>query len=343
MSGRLPWQRAVDAVERRAVASRADDLARARDLFDDAWPALKDEFVRAGRLTINFHPDRITPSGVSVAEGLVDGGRYVSQFVTGISNGGRSAIPAGERHRWEHELFDGAYDDLEPVDRPVYGAFDLTHDPHGGSPRFGSSYLVLRPEVLARATLCVGDSHAGPADVGTADAILPILVGTAERRRPEPGPTERIESLRTSFGDGIARRDLDDYVEAQVHGGVRLDRDVEAVVLDPSYIGTQVGDVLAAGAEVLGFDVRHHLGSELVADECPADFRGPSVAELATVVARPDGIVDAAAIGRSARPPHARPSPAGDPPESPLQQLKYLWHCVFAFGDDAQLTESPPT
>ncbi len=39
--------------------------------------------------------------------------------------------------------------------------------------------------------------------------------------------------------------DLDDYVEAQVHEPVHLDRDVEALVLDSSYRGTAVE--LAAG------------------------------------------------------------------------------------------------
>jgi hypothetical protein len=34
------------------------------------------------------------------------------------------------------------------------------------------------------------------------------------------------------------RDPLDDYIEAQVHGPVRLDADVEALVLDPSFRGT---------------------------------------------------------------------------------------------------------
>ena len=43
------------------------------------------------------------------------------------------------------------------------------------------------------------------------------------------------------------RDGLDDYIEAQVHGPVRLDRDVEALVLDPSFRDTDVEQ--AAGPE----------------------------------------------------------------------------------------------
>ena len=118
-------------------------------------------FAMSGRVTLNFHPDRAARSGRSVASGLLAEGRYRSQWSTGISNGSRSALRGGDRDRFERDLFNGAYDDADP-DRdefPVYGSFDLLHDPHGGSPRFGSCFVVLHAHVVERVTLCVGDSH----------------------------------------------------------------------------------------------------------------------------------------------------------------------------------------
>ena len=57
---------------------------------------------------------------------------------------------------------------------------------------------------------------------------------------------------------------------------------------------------------------------------------------VARRVARPDGIVDAAAIGRAARLVVPGPAlPEGDPPGCELQLLKYLWHTVVAHGHDA--------
>ena len=61
------------------------------------------------RVTLNFHPDRVMSDGRTVAEALRDEGIYRSQFETGISNGGLTAFPGGDRDEWERRLFDGAY------------------------------------------------------------------------------------------------------------------------------------------------------------------------------------------------------------------------------------------
>jgi Protein of unknown function (DUF3626) len=44
----------------------------------------------------------------------------------------------------------------------------------------------------------------------------------------------------TELADADDRDLLDDYVEAHVHGPLRLDRDVEAVVLDARVVGLAV-------------------------------------------------------------------------------------------------------
>lgn len=51
----------------------------------------------------------------------------------------------GERHRFELEFFDGAYETTDPAsgDHPVYGALDLLQDEHGGAPRLGSCFLAF--------------------------------------------------------------------------------------------------------------------------------------------------------------------------------------------------------
>lgn len=49
---------------------------------------------------------------------------------------------------------------------------------------------------------------------------------------------------------------LDDYVEAHVHGPLRMAEDVEAVVLDPSFVDTEV----AQAAERLPCPVESHGG-----------------------------------------------------------------------------------
>ncbi|MCU1504748.1 MAG: hypothetical protein JWM12_4102 [Ilumatobacteraceae bacterium] len=340
---------ALRVVRERALRSRADAMARwAAAVGTDRAAALREraeQFAVAGRLTLNFHPDRFARSGSTVAAGLLRDGSYRSQWATGISNGSRSAILGGDRQRFERALFGFAYEaaDADVVERPVYGAFDLLGDPHGGSPRFGSCCLVLAPHVRHRTTLCVGDSHASPHDVGTFDACWSVLAGLAEQAATGSlleralGVDDLLHSLEGPVVAEAPARRLDGYVEAQVHGGVDLATDVDAVVLDPSFAGTHIERDLAAAAERHGFALCTHGGSELRVADVPIDFRGPTMPAVARRGARQDGVVDARSIGvAAAATPHPPARPDGDPSDSDAQQFKYLWHTLLAHGHDAR-------
>lgn len=249
---------------------------------------------RSLRVTVNFHPDRLV-QGVPLLRRLADDGLWRSQFETGTSNGGLTAHPGGDRWRWESRIFGGAYDDAPAATRPVYGALDHRRRPAGAAVRFGSAHLRLAVAVLDRTTFCYPDSTFDPTAFGTADRIA-----------------------LTALADTDDRDLLDDYVEAQVHGGVRLDRDVEAIVLDPSHRGTEV----EAAAHLLPFPLQWHPGRRLSLARLVEhrSYRGPEVVEAGRRVAV-DGLLDARVIGDAARAGHHDP-----------QTLKRLWHCVARFG-----------
>jgi hypothetical protein len=122
-----------------------------------------------------------------------------------------------------------------------------------------------------------------------------------------------------------AGRALDDYVEAQIHGGLDLSGDVTAVVADPSFIGTRTAELLAS----LSADLRWHPGFVLAPAQFPAELRGPVAAELARYLARRyrTDRIDAALLGRAARDPDVR-----NAYDDALQQLKYLWHILVLLG-----------
>ncbi|MEU3853542.1 DUF3626 domain-containing protein [Streptomyces sp. NPDC029554] len=246
------------------------------------------------RITLNFHPDRSTPAGPLLA-GLARDGAYHSQFVTGSGNGGLTAHPGGDRWLWESRIFGGAYDDGPGHERPVYGALNFRGQVVGAAPRFGSAHFRLHAATLDRATFCYPDSAAEPADFGVAAGMSLIALAEADERDA-----------------------LDDYVEAHVHGGVRLDRDVEALVLDACYRGTPV----EAAARRLPCPVEWHPGYRLTVAELRrhADYRGPEYAELGALIAR-DGVVDPRAIGDAARTGRHE-----------LQDLKMVWHTLARFG-----------
>ncbi|MGY8527335.1 DUF3626 domain-containing protein [Paracidovorax citrulli] len=254
------------------------------------------EMDRGMPVTLNFHPDRAI-RGVPILAALARDGVYRSQFETGTSNGGLSAHPGGERWQWESRLFGGAYDNATPSRRPKYGALDYRGNPMGGSPRFGSAHLRLRAAVLERCTFCYPDSVFGPVDFGVAQRMELVALARARAASLDP---------------------LDDYIEAHVHGPLDLARDVEALVLDPCYRGSEV-EALAASLPCV---VQWHAGFCLPVQTLQRHpgYRGERIVQLALALAR-DGVLTPALIGAAAR--EGRHDP---------QDLKKVWHYLARFG-----------
>jgi hypothetical protein len=244
------------------------------------------------RVTLNFHP--------AFLGRLAEDGFYRSQFVTGTSNGGLTAHPGGDRWRWESRIFGGAYDDAPAHERPVYGALDHRRRPFGAAPRFGSAHLRLSAAALARTTFCYPDS-----------VLEPTAFGVAERAAP-------LVALALDDGQDA----LDDYVEAQVHGPVDLARDVEALVLDPSFRGTEV----EAAARALPCPVAWHDGFRLSVTELRRHpgYRGPRFVELGAELAV-DGWLDARIVQEAA-----------ESGRYDRQEVKRVWHLLARFGAPAR-------
>jgi len=361
MSAVAPGDRAVAHV--RARAERAQEQARARiaDLLAGAGlpisaAAALTSFIRQhGRVTLNFHPDRLLANGDTVAEGLLRDGVYRSQFETRISNGSRTGFPGGERDGWEKRLFGGVYHapEIDADERPKYGALDLMRHPDGGSPRFGSCYFVLRPHVTARCTLTWGDSHAGPEHVATMTVLEPLIaamLGAVEASGNVLGVagmtvTSVLRRLTSQEALGPrnpaqapAGRALDDYIEAQVHGPIVLSSDTEALVVDPAFEGTATGHALKDLCGRNALRLMNHQGFVLTPPEVPADFRGPRMVPLARRVADryavPSGTIDAASLGLAAAALHREPGSweGWGSYEETLQHIKQLWHVLVRFG-----------
>lgn len=248
-------------------------------------------------VTMNFHPDRVV-DGVPILQALRRDGRYRSQFETGTSNGGLTAHPGGDRWRWESRMFGGCYDAASPADRPTYGSLNHRRRPAGGSPRFGSGHLRVRPRVLDRVTFCYPDSVFEPSDFGVSERMALIALAEADR-----------QDL------------LDDYIEAHVHGPLVLAEDVEAVVLDPCYRDTPVADLAAA----LPCPVEWHHGFVLDAAELASrpDYRGQEVVDRGLELAA-DGVLTARVVGEAANTGRYDP-----------QVLKRVWHHIARFGRPA--------
>lgn len=262
-----------------------------RNVVKDVVVTTMGEDAAAARVTLQFHPNWPHGEGM-VIESIARDGVYRSQFETGISNGGLTAFPGGDRWRWESRLFDARYDEGPPSARPVYGAWNRKSDPYGGAIRFGSAYLRLRADVTRRCTFCFPDSVLEPVDVGDA-SLLPYL---------------------SQMADESGFDDLDDCVEAHVHGGVSLMNDVEALVLDPCFRGTEV----EAAAQATGCSVEFHPGFQATPDDLDPAYRGAHIVDLARSLG---DHLDPSVVGAAAR--------SG---RYPPQHVKQVWHCLARFG-----------
>jgi hypothetical protein len=329
------------------------------DRFEEAM-----ESIRAhARVAVHFHPDRFGLKPAPVAESLLEEGLYQNQFETGLSSGGRSAFPGGDRDRWERDLFGGAYQAAGVVaaERPKYGALELIHYPDGPTPRFGSCYFILNRSVLRRCSFTFSGSEQALAveRLGTIDRMIGVMaallseIASGEGAKvawpPFVAPILGMKNLSiprlldslchelphppTDLSTGTPGRVLDSCVEAQIHGPLDLRCDIERLAVDPSFDGTPTGEILNELSRKYEIPIKRHCGFQLSVDAVPDNFRGPAMPLLARRIAR-NGIVDAAAIGAAEATLHSRPETWLDwgTREETLQHLKQLWHVVVHYG-----------
>lgn len=314
--------------------------------FEDAAAKIKAH----ARVALHFHPDRPGLDMKTVAEGLLEQGIYKNQFETLISNGSVSAYPGGARDMWEKRIFGGAYQLEGSIDsqRPKYGALDLMLHPDGPAPRFGSCYFLLSPRVSYRCTYTYLDSHQEPMEKGTYgefDDILAALMMETFTRDFAIGeknltPRRLIEHLLANLGKPFsdpsnkeANRNLNHYIEAQVHGDISLKQDVEMLVADSSFKGTHIGRILEQICYKYSINLYWHMGFAMLADEVPTDFRGPSMPSLAKRIAQ-DDFIDVNMIGTAAIDLKCNPDTWNDRGtyKEVLQELKLLWHVLLRYG-----------
>lgn len=293
---------------------------------------VRDAIRYQARVAVHFHPDRPVGSGV-VADGLLHDGIYRNQFETQISNGLVAPHAGGYRDQWEQRLFGTSYNNTDLAARPKYGALDLTLASDGPAPRFGSCYFILKDHVSCRATFTFGGSQDEPGARGTVDefdAILAALLEDSFTNDTALGmrdvrPAQLLDALLYKLkgqqsSDSAKSHNLDHLIEAQVHGSIRLDRDVSVLVADGSFMSGSVGDTLRKMGAKFGFETRFNSGYELSPELVPSDFRGPRMPVIARMV---NGNVTAKSIGELAQ---------NLPQDVTVQELKLLWHILVRFG-----------
>jgi hypothetical protein len=373
----IAQQAALRIVAERASLLEADDCCQlasdlrnsgcSDELFDQAMKSIRAH----ARVAVHFHPDRFGLKPITVAESLLIEGLYQNQFETGLSSGGRSAFPGGDRDRWERDLFGGAYHTpgVTAAERPKYGALMLVPHPDGPTPRFGSCYFVLRQSVSKRCSFTFSGSEKPQAimRMGTIEKMLSVMaallreVANGEGAKvpwpPFVASTLGIKSLTIPQLLGILCRDLslfpaepsrkepgrvlDSCVEAQIHGPIDLRFDIERLIIDPSFDKTPTGETLAKISQKYEIPIQYHCGFRLPVHAVPDNFRGPAMPRLARRISA-NGLVDAAVIGAAEATLYCKPETWQDwgSYDEALQHLKQLWHVVVHYGSPACCSDS---
>jgi hypothetical protein len=195
-----------DQYERWAAENKENTLELGADKVQALGPVIADAVEKRGvRICVN--PDAV--------RSIILSGRFKSQHETGGSMG---AYAPDVRRNAEGWMFGWSPDD--PKTAPIYGYVPVP----GTQPTFyyGRVVVQLTPEASRRATFTIGDSlgSARPLPVERArDATAEEIAGAAATHF---APKAWIRDGRLSYGS---------YVEAQIHGGVRL-KDIEAVYWD---------------------------------------------------------------------------------------------------------------
>ena len=348
-----------EAVALLSVTAICQRAGLALDTYNEAMELVR----RHARIVAHFHPDRFGGKPANVVDCLLVEGVYRNQFETGLSSGSPTAFPGGERDEWERTLFGGAYhnDGVTVSERPKCGSLELVRFPDGPAPRFGSCYLVLRGVGSRTSITFMGSEHPHASKrVGTLanpHAVMAALLAEIENggiatpewppfRAPTLGVPdltvsrfyhllELLRERRPNPSWGEPGRVLDTGVEAQIHGPVMLDRDVETLVADPAFAHTSIGRSLVELADKYRFDLQWHCGFQLTVRDVPDDFRGPVMPQIAERIAGRDGILDAAVIGRAAASLHHDPQQWSEWGSyyDVVRLLRQLWHVLVHFGN----------
>eukprot|EP00039_Didymoeca_costata_P012548 m.181033 g.181033 ORF g.181033 m.181033 type:complete len:943 (-) comp15510_c0_seq2:242-3070(-) len=230
--------------------------------------------------------DKDTGDLINIAESMWNDGRLKNLFETGHGGG---VTKKDLRKQWEHNLFDGAYDSCEDKERPKYGNLNVLGNLAGDvfCSRYGGSYLVLKPHMRQRVTVCSGDSawckSRSPSppysnlgkeqvQIGTLDhcahVLLDILRRRQRRHKGTPSTEETIEEhkIRTKglvelFVAKMVHKDttklhlnlglMPNYVKLQVHGDVTLAEDVDEIVVHPDDTTEETKPYLAKFGEII--------------------------------------------------------------------------------------------
>ena len=163
----------------------------------------------------------------SVLYSVLDDKRLKTQFESGTSRGAIGAGKTVNRTRALHEAVEyGFHPAANPERRTVYGTLmpaGIVNNRVNQSAQYGDVQLVLKPQVRGRTTFTAQDSLG---QHRITNPLVPNGVVNPSHPHMSSGRRQRL-AFSTKKGEDVQEHD---YVETQIHGGVRLS-DIDRVVM----------------------------------------------------------------------------------------------------------------
>lgn len=133
-----------------------------------------------------------------------------------------------KRKHIEDFLFNKIYGSVTAKEKVKYGCLNLYLSKHGvtSAKGYGDAYMVLKNDVKNRTSFVVGDSFGKPMYISTFDYFDQMLLSLL--------PTT-INNILCVISKKQFIDDSYQYVEAQIHGDVVFNRDIDYIMLPERY------------------------------------------------------------------------------------------------------------
>ncbi len=193
---------------------------------DDFYKTIK--FVKKNvPVVVHIHLDR-------VIDFIINDEYLRNRFESNTSSG---SLDISSRSLWEDKLFNSIYKDSEGPERVKYGAVNINCDPCGvrAASSYGDSYLYMKDDVKMRTSFVYGDSSMQDYHISTFRNFLNILYYI-----PDNWLIDVVNSATHKVDQPNKQLPHMPYIEAQIHGSVRFDRDVELLVVSDKYMNDDI-------------------------------------------------------------------------------------------------------
>jgi hypothetical protein len=220
------------------------------------------EKSREAKILVHFDPLEMLPSGVTLLDQLSSDGEFKNDY----------ALKRGfdKEHRQSNEgyMFGDDYNSAaEDNERPNYAVVDLYNKGLASHPYSGSVAFVLKDDVKPRTTGSHLDSNNIPYGqeaqwLRSMEEPHQLLADrwTARWKQPNKADAQRSRAF-DAIMEGKEYKDDNNYFEAQIHGGVKFDRDVDHILAPASWKNDKGHadkvQKLNDFAKLHGFDVKY--------------------------------------------------------------------------------------